>query len=162
MTVARFPIHPDFHQFCDLVALIGLVAALIACSTQWRRDPQEFLPPRGLSSLGETATAFPHRAQASSATFDPVCAMGVDPGPARHKAESGGQTFYFCFDLCRKDASLLDRLRAFRAPSRSCRWGTPDRRSRLGRSVALELNPARSRHVRRDAGRSSFAAGSRF
>lgn len=33
--------------------------------------------------------------------MDPVCGMEVDPDTARHKAEHGGRSFYFCSDRCR-------------------------------------------------------------
>jgi Cu+-exporting ATPase len=32
---------------------------------------------------------------------DPVCGMMVDPATAKHKAEHGGQTYYFCCNGCR-------------------------------------------------------------
>src|SRR5262245_30156190 len=33
-------------------------------------------------------------------TIDPVCGMSVDPATARAKAESAGQTYYFCSPGC--------------------------------------------------------------
>ncbi|MCS3727283.1 Cu+-exporting ATPase [Bradyrhizobium betae] len=42
-----------------------------------------------------------HHGGAQGATVDPVCGMEVDPDTARHKAEHGGQSFYFCSDRCR-------------------------------------------------------------
>jgi P-type Cu+ transporter len=32
---------------------------------------------------------------------DPVCGMPVDPHTAKHRAEHGGRTYYFCADRCR-------------------------------------------------------------
>jgi Cu+-exporting ATPase len=31
---------------------------------------------------------------------DPVCGMNVDPGSAKHSAEYGGRTYYFCGQGC--------------------------------------------------------------
>jgi len=44
-------------------------------------------------SAAETKSAF---------AIDPVCGMSVDPAAARHKAEHGGTTFYFCSTRCRE------------------------------------------------------------
>jgi P-type Cu+ transporter len=33
---------------------------------------------------------------------DPVCGMDVDPETAKHTAEHGGKTYYFCAAGCRK------------------------------------------------------------
>lgn len=38
---------------------------------------------------------------------DPVCGMEVAIGSARHRAEWGGRTFYFCCPHCRR-AFLAD------------------------------------------------------
>ncbi|MGA7384283.1 MAG: heavy metal translocating P-type ATPase, partial [Methylocella sp.] len=32
---------------------------------------------------------------------DPVCGMNIDPGSAKHSAEYGGQTYYFCCEGCK-------------------------------------------------------------
>jgi len=41
-------------------------------------------------------------AEATSAlATDPVCGMSVDPATAKHKAEHGGETFFFCSAGCR-------------------------------------------------------------
>src|SRR3984885_7887044 len=41
-------------------------------------------------------------AEATSAlATDPVCRMSVDPATAKHKAEHGGETFFFCSAGCR-------------------------------------------------------------
>ena len=43
-----------------------------------------------------------HRGQEASAPAkDPVCGMDVDPHRAKHKAEHGGRTYYFCAAGCR-------------------------------------------------------------
>ena len=39
--------------------------------------------------------------QASHMVTDPVCGMKVDPHTAKHRAESGGRTYYFCSAGCR-------------------------------------------------------------
>ena len=42
-------------------------------------------------------------AEATSAPAkDPVCGMSVDPATAKHKAEHGGMTFFFCSAGCRE------------------------------------------------------------
>jgi Cu+-exporting ATPase len=38
----------------------------------------------------------------SSLARDPVCGMTVDPATAKHKAEHGGTTYYFCCGGCRE------------------------------------------------------------
>jgi len=42
----------------------------------------------------------PDRA-AAGVVRDPVCGMTVDPATAKHRAEAGGETFYFCSARCR-------------------------------------------------------------
>lgn len=37
-----------------------------------------------------------------TAATDPVCGMKVDPHTAKHRAEHGGHTFYFCSATCRE------------------------------------------------------------
>ena len=37
----------------------------------------------------------------SGAAKDPVCGMSVDPANAKHRAEHGGQTYFFCSAGCR-------------------------------------------------------------
>src|SRR4029077_3036921 len=37
----------------------------------------------------------------SSLAKDPVCGMSVDPAAAKHRAEHGGKTFFFCSGGCR-------------------------------------------------------------
>jgi P-type Cu+ transporter len=41
-------------------------------------------------------------AHACHATKDPVCGMTVDPHTAKHRAEIGGKTWYFCCARCRE------------------------------------------------------------
>ena len=38
---------------------------------------------------------------ASALAKDPVCGMSVDPATAKHRAEHGGKTFFFCSGGCR-------------------------------------------------------------
>ncbi len=38
----------------------------------------------------------------SALAKDPVCGMSVDPATAKHKAEHGGETFFFCSSRCRE------------------------------------------------------------
>ena len=40
-------------------------------------------------------------AEGKSAVKDPVCGMTVDPHTAKHRAEHGGRTYYFCATGCR-------------------------------------------------------------
>jgi xanthine dehydrogenase accessory factor len=47
---------------------------------------------------GEAAPSPPARAEA----VDPVCGMVVEVAGARHRAEVGGETYYFCCPACRK------------------------------------------------------------
>src|SRR5271154_4472034 len=37
-----------------------------------------------------------------TSAIDPVCGMSVDPATARHKAEYGAATYYFCSARCRE------------------------------------------------------------
>jgi len=43
-----------------------------------------------------------HHAPAHAAATDPVCGMSVDPHTAKHRAEHGGRTYYFCSAGCRE------------------------------------------------------------
>jgi P-type Cu+ transporter len=40
-------------------------------------------------------------AEAKTTVKDPVCGMTVDPQTAKHRAEHGGRTYYFCAERCR-------------------------------------------------------------
>ena len=42
-----------------------------------------------------------HDAPAEGGVIDPVCGMTVDPATAKHHADYGGQTYYFCNPSCR-------------------------------------------------------------
>ena len=42
-----------------------------------------------------------HAHAAGSTVKDPVCGMTVDPATARHKAQHGGETYYFCSAGCK-------------------------------------------------------------
>ncbi|MBN9248593.1 MAG: heavy metal translocating P-type ATPase [Hyphomicrobium sp.] len=46
-------------------------------------------------------TAHEHAGDASAKAKDPVCGMTVDPHTAKHRAEHGGKTYYFCAAGCR-------------------------------------------------------------
>ena len=49
----------------------------------------------GTSKSGEAAASGPQ-------AIDPICGMTVDTAGARHTAEAGGRTWYFCGDGCRQ------------------------------------------------------------
>src|SRR5499433_3616782 len=57
-----------------------------------------------------------HGASAAAKVKDPVCGMSVDPSAAKHKAEHGGQTYYFCSAGCRQKFEN-DPARYLRAPA---------------------------------------------
>ncbi len=42
-----------------------------------------------------------HDAPAAGSVIDPVCGMTVDPQTAKHRADYGGHTYYFCAASCR-------------------------------------------------------------
>ncbi len=46
-------------------------------------------------------TAHEHAGDTSAKAKDPVCGMTVDPHTAKHRAEHGGKTYYFCAAGCR-------------------------------------------------------------
>jgi Cu+-exporting ATPase len=43
-----------------------------------------------------------HATAAADLATDPVCGMKVDPHTAKHRAEHGGRTYYFCSARCRE------------------------------------------------------------
>ena len=43
-----------------------------------------------------------NRQPASNPAKDPVCGMDVDPHRAKHRADHGGRTYYFCSAGCRE------------------------------------------------------------
>ncbi len=43
-----------------------------------------------------------HHPHAPAGATDPVCGMSVDPHTAKHRAEHGGRTYYFCSAGCRE------------------------------------------------------------
>ncbi|HEV7479976.1 MAG TPA: YHS domain-containing protein, partial [Roseiarcus sp.] len=49
---------------------------------------------------------------------DPVCGMSVDPAMAKHRAEHGGKTFFFCSGGCR-GKFLADPARFLAEPTRA-------------------------------------------
>ncbi len=58
------------------------------CKTKFTADPDKYLAKQ-------------HTDQQTTGATDPVCGMSVDPATAQHKAEHGGQTYYFCCNGCR-------------------------------------------------------------
>ena len=58
------------------------------CRAKFVADPERFLAPKS-----------PEPA-AKESLRDPVCGMKVDPATAKHKAEHGGQPYYFCSAGC--------------------------------------------------------------
>jgi P-type Cu+ transporter len=52
----------------------------------------------------------------SALAKDPVCGMSVDSATAKHKAEYGGKTFFFCSDRCR-EKFVADPARFVAAPA---------------------------------------------
>jgi Cu+-exporting ATPase len=62
-----------------------------------------------------------HGETASHLATDPVCGMKVDPHTAKHRAEHGGRTYYFCSPRCREKfvadpARYLEKDKAAPAP----------------------------------------------
>ena len=87
-------------------------------------------------------------AEATSALAkDPVCGMSVDPATAKHKAEHGGETFFFCSAGCRgkfvaEPAKYLGTV-AVDSPSKTASSGRPlDRADRAHRARLQRQNPA--------------------
>ena len=89
-------------------------------------------------------------AEATSAlATDPVCGMSVDPATAKHKAEHGGETFFFCSAGCREKfvaepAKYLGTVGEVDSPSKDGRpSGRPlDRAGRAHRARLQRQNPA--------------------
>jgi len=59
------------------------------CRTKFLADPAKYLNP----AVGEPKSEHLNK--------DPVCGMNVDPHTAKHRAEHGGHTYYFCCAGCR-------------------------------------------------------------
>jgi len=70
------------------------------CKAKFEADPQRYL-----ASAKASGSCCDADAQATDghmhAVKDPVCGMTVDPHTAKHRAEHGGQTHYFCSARCR-------------------------------------------------------------
>jgi Cu+-exporting ATPase len=62
------------------------------CRDSFLADPDKFL----------NKTAAPEAKEAARLATDPVCGMKVDPANARHVAQHGAQTYYFCSGRCRE------------------------------------------------------------
>jgi Cu+-exporting ATPase len=54
-----------------------------------------------MSSHGKSCCSANSHGPAPGAVLDPVCGMTVDPATAKHTAEHGGETFYFCSAGCK-------------------------------------------------------------
>lgn len=59
------------------------------CRTKFLADPAKYLNPAEAEPKSEHLNK------------DPVCGMNVDPHTAKHRAEHGGHTYYFCCAGCR-------------------------------------------------------------
>ncbi|MDY7092803.1 MAG: heavy metal translocating P-type ATPase [Acidobacteriota bacterium] len=73
----------------------------------------------------------------SSGVLDPVCGMTVDPATAEHRAEHGGETYYFCCEHCRKKfvanpEQYLAQGSGDEEPGSCCSSATPPESSRTG------------------------------
>src|SRR5277367_56987 len=66
---------------------------------------------------------------------DPVCRMSVDPATARHKAEHGAATYYFCSAGCR------DKFAAEPARFLAASTGTPPTPAPLGAIYTCPMHP---------------------
>ena len=78
----------------------------------------------GGDCCGHSASAKPDAAPALAK--DPVCGMSVDPHTAKHRAEHGGRTYYFCNPRCREKfiADPQKYLAADEAPAAPVAPGT--------------------------------------
>ncbi|HXZ17059.1 MAG TPA: heavy metal translocating P-type ATPase, partial [Roseiarcus sp.] len=65
------------------------------CRDMFLADPGRFRKGESACAAGATA-ADPPKAT------DPVCGMTVDPATAKHRADHGGETVYFCSARCRE------------------------------------------------------------
>jgi len=71
----------------------------------------------------------------SALVKDPVCGMAVDPATARHKAEHGAATYYFCSAGCR------DKFAAEPARFLAASTGTPPTPAPLGAIYTCPMHP---------------------
>ena len=85
------------------------------CRTKFEADPAKYLAEKPASGgccggkadapAGHDHGPGHHHGHASDNTCvvkDPVCGMTVDPHTAKHRAEHGGHTYYFCAARCRE------------------------------------------------------------
>ncbi|MFK2904466.1 heavy metal translocating P-type ATPase [Dyella ginsengisoli] len=80
------------------------------CRTKFEAEPAKYLaakPASGDSCCGGKAKAADtahadHDHAVAHTVKDPVCGMRVDPHTAKHRAEHGGHTYYFCAARCRE------------------------------------------------------------
>jgi heavy metal translocating P-type ATPase len=49
---------------------------------------------------GHAHAGHPHHSHSATTVKDPVCGMDVDPAAATHRAEHGGETYFFCSAGC--------------------------------------------------------------
>src|ERR1700722_1338731 len=66
---------------------------------------------------------------------DPVCGMWVDPRTAKHKAEHGGKTFFFCSAGCR--GKFVAAPAKYLAPARAA----PPNRAHSGAIYICPMHP---------------------
>ena len=73
-----------------------IAVSILAQIVEWRRHPAQKAPrAEGLVPAGVRSPGKQHE------TVDPVCGMKVTIEKARHQADVGGKTYYFCCAGCR-------------------------------------------------------------
>jgi xanthine dehydrogenase accessory factor len=77
------------HAAAEAPRTVETAASSAAAETAETPEPSE---PSETSGIGETA---------SGQAIDPICGMTVETAGARHTAEAGGRTWYFCGEGCR-------------------------------------------------------------
>jgi P-type Cu+ transporter len=85
---------------------------------------------------------------AARSARDPVCGMVVDPGTAKHRAEHGGQTYYFCCNACNAKF-LADPARFLKPADKAVPSvpGTPKAPLTAGTTYTCPMHP----QIRRNA-----------
>ena len=72
------------------------------CRDKFAADPARYLASASnADSHAHHHRAMGHREGSGEGVKDPVCGMTVDPATAKHQAEHGGKTYYFCSAGCR-------------------------------------------------------------
>ena len=71
------------------------------CRETFLANPQQSIA-QGSGPAAHHAHGGTSGAPAGGSAVDPVCGMTVDPATARHKAEHGGTTTFFCSGRCRE------------------------------------------------------------